>query len=141
MQRFVALAGCPQLVAARPGFAGGWDLAVVRFGRLAGASTMPAGVGSAPYVEALVAAAEAVTPTPGPLGAGGAEEMDRILAWLAEPGTRLVSLDGVWCSPVAGAAGLHEWLAATAGGHEQAHPFSDRRGLRPVHQPVRATAR
>jgi DNA polymerase-3 subunit epsilon len=141
MQRFVALSGCPQLVAARPGFAGGWDLAVVRFGRLAAASTMPGGAASAPYVEALVAAAEAATPGAGPLGAGSAEEMDRILAWLGEPGTRLVSLDGVWCSPAPGAASLNEWLAAAAAGREEAHPFGDRRGLRPVHRPARAAAR
>ena len=34
--------------------------------------------------------------------------MERILAWLAEPGARLVELDGSWCSPAPGAGGLHE---------------------------------
>jgi DNA polymerase-3 subunit epsilon len=140
MQRFLALSACPQLVAARPGFGGGWDLAVIRFGRLAAATTMPAGAASAPYVEAAVATAEAVTPGPGPLAAAGAEEMDRILAWLAEPGARLVSLDGVWCSPAAGAAGLNEWLSAADAHRDAASPFADRRGLRPMHRPARAAA-
>jgi DNA polymerase-3 subunit epsilon len=101
---------------------------------------MPAGATSAPYVEALVATAEAVTPGPGPLAAAGAEEMDQILGWLAEPGTRLVSLDGVWCSPSGGGGRLHEWLAAAEAGRDAASPFADRRGLRPMHRPARAAA-
>jgi DNA polymerase-3 subunit epsilon len=138
MQRLAALAACPQLVAARPGFAGGWDLAIVRHGRLAGASTVPIGAAPTPYIDALVVTAEIVTPGPGPLAAAGAEEMDRILAWLGEPGTRLVSLDGVWCSPAAGAGGLHEWLCAAEASRDAARPFDDRRRLRPVHRPARA---
>jgi DNA polymerase-3 subunit epsilon len=138
MQRFAALAQCTELVAARPGFAGGWDLAVVRHGRLAGASAVPIGLHPMPYVEALVASAEVVTPGAGPLAAAGAEEMDHILAWLNEPGTRLVRLDGTWCSPAAGAGGLYEWLVAADAGRDAARPFEDRRGLRPVHRPARA---
>jgi DNA polymerase-3 subunit epsilon len=138
MQRLAALAACAQLVAARPGFAGGWDLAVVRHGRLAGASTVPVGAAPMPYVDALLSTAEAVTPGPGPLAAAGAEEMDRILAWLGQPGARLVALDGVWCSPAAGAGGLHEWLVAADAGRDAARPLEDRRGLRPVHRPARA---
>jgi DNA polymerase-3 subunit epsilon len=138
MQRYAALAACAELLAAKPGFAGGWDLAVVRHGRLAGATTMPAGVPAAPYVEALVAAAESVTPGPGPLAAATAEEMDRILAWLDEPGARLVRLDGQWSCPATGAAGLHHWLAAAEAGRDSVSPFEDRRRLRPVHQPARA---
>jgi DNA polymerase III subunit epsilon len=138
MQRFSALAACPQVVAARPGFSGGWDIAVVRYGRLAGATTVPVGASPTPYVAALVATAEVVTPGPGPLAAAGAEEMDRILAWLGEPGARLVCLDGVWCSPAAGAGGLHEWLVAADASRDAARPFDDRRELRPIHRPARA---
>jgi DNA polymerase-3 subunit epsilon len=138
MQRLSALAACRQLVAARPGFAAGWDLAVIRHGRLAGATTMPSGVAAAPYVDALVAAAEVVTPSIGPLAAASAEEMDHILTWLDGPGTRLVALDGLWCSPAAGAGRMHAWLAAATAGREPATPFGDRRGLRPVHRPARA---
>jgi DNA polymerase-3 subunit epsilon len=138
MQRLAALAACPQLVAARPGFAGGWDLAVIRFGRLAGAATVPAGIAPMPHVEALVATAESVTAGPGPLAAATAEEMEQILGWLAGPGARLVEVDGTWCSPATGAGGLHEWLAAAEQGRQAARPFDDRRGLRPMHRPARA---
>jgi DNA polymerase-3 subunit epsilon len=138
MQRLTALSACPQLVAARPGFSGGWDLAVVRFGRLAGASSVPTGVSPMPAIDALVATAEIVTPGIGPLATASAEEMDQILAWLAGPGARLVSIDGTWCSPAAGAGGLHEWLVAADAGRDAARPFDDRRALRPMHRPARA---
>jgi DNA polymerase-3 subunit epsilon len=91
-----------------------------------------------PAVEALVAAAEVVTPRPGPLGAASAEETDHILTWLGGPGARLVSLDGAWCSPANGAARDHDWLEVADASRASARPFEDRRGLRPVHQPARA---
>jgi DNA polymerase-3 subunit epsilon len=137
MQRLAALAGCPQLVAARPGFAGGWDLAVVRFGRLAGASRVPAGARPTPYVEALIATAEQVSAGIGPVAAATAEEIEHVLAWLAGPGARLIELDGTWCSPADGAGRLNEWLLAAEAGREAAAPFDDRRGLRPIHRPAR----
>ena len=138
MQRLAALSAISQLVAARPGFTGGWDLAVIRHGRLAGASRVPINAAPMPYVDALVATAETVTPGPGPLAAASAEEMDRIIAWLSEPGARLVALDGEWCSPANGAGGLNEWLRDVDIRRESARPLDDRRGLRPIHRPARA---
>jgi DNA polymerase-3 subunit epsilon len=138
MQRLAALSSCRELVAARPRFDGGWDLAVVRHGRLVAAGVAPSGAAPRPYIDALVATADAVTPGPGPTPAATAEEMDCILRWLAEPGARLVELDGTWVSPVPGAAGLLSWLASADAGRDAARPFDDRRGLRPVHQPARA---
>jgi DNA polymerase-3 subunit epsilon len=143
MQRLAGLASCRQLVAARPGFGGGWELAVVRYGRLAGASTVPVGAAPAPYIQAVVATSETVTPAPGPLGvhplgAATAEEIGQILKWLGEPGARLVALDGEWSSPVDGAGRLRHWLDAAEEGRAAARPFDDRRSLRPVHRPARA---
>jgi DNA polymerase-3 subunit epsilon len=138
MQRLSALATCAELVAARPGFAGGWDLVVVRHGRLAGASYAPRGAAPRPYVDALVATAEVVTGGAGPTPAASAEEMDCILRWLNAPGTRLVSLDGTWCSPADGAAALLDWVSAAESGRDAARPLDDRRGLRPLHRPARA---
>src|SRR4051794_10280292 len=138
MQRLAALAACRQLVAARPRFDGGWDLVVVRHGRLAGAGVAPKGAAPRPYVDALVATAATVMPGAGPTPAASAEEMDCVLRWLNEPGTRLVELDGEWCSPARGAGGLGEWLAAIEAGRERSRPFDDRRGLRPVTRPARA---
>jgi DNA polymerase-3 subunit epsilon len=138
MQRLAALSACRELVAARPRFDGGWDLVVVRHGRLAAAGVAPAGAAPRPYVDALVTTAEAVAGGIGPTPAATAEEMDCILKWLAEPGTRLVELHGEWASPARGAGGLIDWLASAEAGREAAGPFDDRRGLRPVHRPARA---
>jgi DNA polymerase III subunit epsilon len=138
LQRLAALAACAELVAAQPRFDGGWDLVVVRRGRLAAAGVAPPGAAPRPYLEALVATAETMAAGAGPTPAATAEEMDCILRWLAETGTRLVELDGSWCSPAFGAGGLGDWMAAAASGRDAAGPFDDRRGLRPVHRPHRA---
>ena len=137
LQRLAALASCEELVAAQRRFDGGWDLAVVRHGRLAGATVAPVGAHPGPFIEALMATAETVVAGPGPTPAATAEEMDSILRWLGEDGTRLVSLTGEWVSPARGAGGMTSWLDSVGAGREAARPFDDRRGLRPVHQPHR----
>ncbi|WP_433325610.1 DEDD exonuclease domain-containing protein [Spirillospora sp. CA-294931] len=118
-QRLAALAGCAQVVAARPAFDGGWELAVVRYGRLAAAGMVPARAHPRPYVDALIATAETVLPgapaAPGTVpavpGAGaGAEEMECVLRWLDTPGARLVEVDGVWSCPAHGAESLRQWI-------------------------------
>jgi DNA polymerase-3 subunit epsilon len=138
MQRLAGLAQIPQVVAAHPGFKGGWELAVIRYGALAGATSVPPGIAPRPYIDAVVAAAQTVTPAPGPLGAAGAEEIQQILRWLAEPGSRLVSIDGQWSSPADGAGRLQHWLDSADAGRSAARPFDDRRRLRPVARPARA---
>jgi len=106
MQRLAALTGLAELVAARPSATGGWELAVVRHGRLAGASTTPGRTDPRPFVRALVATAETVRPGPGPTPCASAEETERIERWLGGPGVRLVHLDGEWSWPATGAARL-----------------------------------
>jgi len=103
MQRLVSLTRIPQLVAAAPAFEGGWEIHVVRHGRLAAAGVMPRGAHPTPYVEALVASAETVVPGPGPTPAATAEETECILRWLETPGVRLAQADGGWSLPVHGA--------------------------------------
>jgi DNA polymerase-3 subunit epsilon len=137
MQRLAALSRCVQLVAARPGPDGGWELAVVRYGRLAGSTSVPRGVPPRPHAEALVATAETVRPGPGPVPAASAEEIECVLRWLEQPGTRLVDIDGSWCSPAFGASGLRAWIEAAYDPGGTAAPSEDRRGLRPMHQPAR----
>lgn len=108
-QRLAALSECAQLVAGRPGGrwpgaeVGAWELAVVRYGRLAAAGYLPRGAHPEPYVDALVATAETVRPGPGVTGAALAEEMECVLRWLESPGVRLVRLDGTWSMPAYGA--------------------------------------
>ncbi|MGI8536526.1 MAG: DEDD exonuclease domain-containing protein [Mycobacteriales bacterium] len=140
LQRLSALTGVRQLVAARPTADLGWELAVVRSGRLAAAGTIPRGAHPAPYVEALVATAETVPTGPGPLPAATAEEVECVLRWLELPGSRLVRLDGTWASPAYGAGGRRAWLEAAQDARAAVRPFDDRRALRPVARPARGYA-
>lgn len=57
-----------------------------------------------PYVDALVAAGERVTPPAPPSTAASAEESTLVLRWLEQPGVRLVQLDGEWSQPIHGAS-------------------------------------
>jgi DNA polymerase III subunit epsilon len=131
-QRLAGLAECQLLVAAGPADGGGWELSVVRFGRLAAAGRVPLGADPRPYVEDLVGGAEAVEAGPGPTGAATAEEMECILRWLATPGSRLVRLEGRWCSPAYGAGGLTHRFPAPA-----VASLAPQRRLRPRHRPAR----
>jgi DNA polymerase-3 subunit epsilon len=139
LQRLSALTAVPQLVAARPTPDLGWELAVVRRGRLVAAGTVPRGAHPGPYVQALVDSAETVLPGPGPLPAATAEEVECVLRWLEREGTRLVRLDGVLACPARGAGGHRGWLEAAQEARNAARPFDDARGLRPVARPARAT--
>ncbi|HZB33566.1 MAG TPA: DEDD exonuclease domain-containing protein [Streptosporangiaceae bacterium] len=110
-QRLTALIRCGRLVAARPAFAGGWELSVVQHGRLVAAGTIPPGAHPQPYVDALVATAETVVAGSGPLPfQASAEEMDCVLRWLDSPGVRLVDIDQGWTCPISGAEGMREWI-------------------------------
>ncbi|WP_245929059.1 DEDD exonuclease domain-containing protein [Murinocardiopsis flavida] len=102
VQRLSALAALPHLVAARRA-ANGWELCVVRHGRLAGSGLMAPGADPHAYLRALVATAETVGPGHGPTPRARAEEMECVLRWLDTPGTRLVELDGDWTCPTNGA--------------------------------------
>ncbi|MDP9407403.1 MAG: endonuclease, partial [Actinomycetota bacterium] len=93
--------------------------------------------------DALLATAETVpapAPGAGPTPCATAEESEVVLRWLERPGTRLVEVEGEWCSPAGGAGRLREWLDVAEQGREAATPFDDRRGLRPVARPHRALA-
>jgi DNA polymerase-3 subunit epsilon len=109
-QRLSSLAGIAQLVAARPAFDGGWELHVVRHGRLAAAGTVPPHAHPMPYVEALVATAETVRPGPGAAPRASAEEMECVLRWLDSPGVRLVEVDGTWSCPAHGAESVRRFI-------------------------------
>jgi DNA polymerase III subunit epsilon len=103
MQRLASVTGLAELVAARPSATGGWELAVVRHGRLAAAGTSPPRVHPQPTLDALLATAETVRPGPGPTPCASPEETERILGWLDRPETRLVRVDVGWASPADGA--------------------------------------
>ncbi|MGH8890809.1 MAG: DEDD exonuclease domain-containing protein [Acidothermaceae bacterium] len=137
-QRLRALADCEQLVAAKPTETGGYAVVVVRHGRLAATSTIPRGAAPRPYVDALIATAETVSRVgAGPTACATGEEIECVLRWLESPGTRLVEVTGSWCCPAFGAGGQRALLELALLAVDDADPFGDRRGLRPVHQPAR----
>ena len=108
-QRLTALAGLAEVVGARPDGSGGWELAVVRHGRLAAAGVARRGVPPMPVVEALRAGATTVLPGPGPLHGAAAEEVRLLHRWLTGDGSRLVLCDRPWEEPARGAGGWAEW--------------------------------
>jgi len=125
MQRLRSLTTISQMVAASPAFDGGWDIHVVRYGRLAAAGVMPRGAHPTPYVDALVATAETVTPGPGPTPAASAEETECVLRWLDSPGVRLVQVDGTWSVPAYGAGRLRDRIERA---YQGLHPHQPREG-------------
>lgn len=116
-QRARALAALPELVAAAPDGAGGWQLAVIRYGRLAAAGCAAPGVPPMPVVDAITLGAQAVLPEPAPLAGALVEETGLIARWLACPDVRIVRVvpgaaatDG-WASPLGSAGPWTPWAA------------------------------
>lgn len=112
-QRLAAVARIAELVAAHPDGAGGWEFAVIRFGRLAGAGTAARGVAPMPVVERIVAAAETVVCDGdlSPLRGGSPEEVGLVARWLARPGVRIVRTSEGYYEPVHGAGAWQAWVA------------------------------
>lgn len=104
MQRLISLTRIPELVAARPALDGGWELALVRYGRLAGAGVCPPGTHPRMTIDIIRATAETVPPGHGPAPNASAAESERILSWLEQPDTRLVETATGWAFPARGAA-------------------------------------
>jgi DNA polymerase-3 subunit epsilon len=136
-QRISPLANSAEIVAARPAPPGGWEIICVRFGRLAGTTVTPRGGDPRVFVEALVASAENVGPSPRP--AASAEETEKILRWLDSPGVRMVAIEGEWTCPVHGAGAARDTLDAdptayrdVAGFDEPSDPGLRHRPLAPA---------
>lgn len=106
-QHLAALARVAELVGARPDGRGGWEVAVLRHGRLAAAGVAPRGTPPMPVVDALRLGATTVLTGPGPLLGAPHEEVRLLHRWLATGGTRLVH--GEWAEPARGAAPWGGW--------------------------------
>jgi DNA polymerase-3 subunit epsilon len=132
MQRLRGLTSIGQVIAARRDERNGYEIHVIRAGRLVAAGTSPPGAHPGPTIAALVASAETVmSGRPGPLPAAEAEEVECILRWLEQPGVRLVEMSGPWTCPVRGAGGQETWVESAQAARTAADPFVDRRHLRP----------
>ncbi len=135
MQRLAALQAVAELVAARPDGEGGWELSVVRSGRLAAAGHARRGVPPWPMVDALRATADVVDAAHVPL----AEETECVLAWLEQDGARLVLATEPWAMPAYGAGRLRGYLAHSRDGRARSagDPLADRRRLPMAARPAR----
>ncbi|RBY82610.1 DEDD exnuclease domain-containing protein [Geodermatophilus sp. TF02-6] len=138
-QRLETLAAVPELVLARPDGEGGWQLSVVRRGRLAAAGCAPRGVSVRASLEGLVATAET------PLGpddelAASVDETELVLRWMEKPGTRLVQVSGTLACPAPGTGGYTAFLDRVAAGRAVRDPFADDRPLGTRARPERVSA-
>ena len=100
LHRVAAIARCAQIVAAAPSEDGGWEIHVIRWGRLAGAAWARPGEIAQAVARSAVLAAETVTRPPEPLPACTIEETERVGDWLERAGVRIIELDGDWYWPV-----------------------------------------
>jgi DNA polymerase-3 subunit epsilon len=129
-QRAAGLTRIEELIAAGPDGSGGWELIVVRHGRLASSDVAPCGTPPMPVVEAMAATADLPPTGSGPLRGVLAEEVDCVLRWLERPGVRLVRATEGWHSPARGAGGRRWLIDAGAQARAAADPVGDRRSLR-----------
>ena len=111
-QRLGAFAAIAELIAAQPDGSGGWNLVVIRHGRMVAAGRARRGIDPMPVIDLLQASAEVVVAGPGPLPAASAEETTTLLRWVEQPGTRLVRSTTPWSSPVRGAGRWRPFMAA-----------------------------
>ncbi|AZG43668.1 DEDD exonuclease domain-containing protein [Gordonia insulae] len=108
-QRLAALCRIAELVVARPDQDRGWELAVIRHGRLASAGVARRGVAPMPVAATLVAAAETVVADDGPLLGAAPEEAGLLYRWVTEPGARIVSASEPFALPGACAERWSAW--------------------------------
>ncbi|MDM7831408.1 DEDD exonuclease domain-containing protein [Cellulomonas edaphi] len=99
-QRMDPLARCSELVAAGRLPDGGWELVLVRHGRLAATARVDRRTDPRPVIATLRATAEHVPAPVAPAPAAHPEETDLVLAWLEQPGVRLVEVVGTFAYPV-----------------------------------------
>jgi DNA polymerase III subunit epsilon len=134
--RLAMLAGAAEVVAARPTPDHGWEIHVLRHGRLAGAGIAPPGHDPRPVVDALTATAEHVEPSFLPSPAGLTEETHEVLAWLDSDGVRLVRTDAGLELPVHCGGELVDRLAAARQASQRNLIGDDYRATAPGGRPL-----
>ena len=95
-QRLRSLTGSEEIIAAKLHI-DGWEVHIVRFGRLAAAGIMAPGADAHAWVNALAHTAETVSAGFGPVPAATAHETECVLRWMTSDGVRIVR--GEWQTP------------------------------------------
>lgn len=122
-QRLRTLTALPELIAAAPDGAGGYQLAVIRHGQLAAAGNAGRGIPPMPVVDAIQAGAQTVVPARAPLRGALVEETALITRWLTTAGVRIVRVAAAaggehctttcgWASPLRSAGAWAAWAAS-----------------------------
>ncbi len=99
-QRLRAITQEPEIIASEPTDAG-WNVHVIRFGRLAAAGFLDRDSDPELWLSQLVALAETVEPGFGPAPAALVEETEIIARWLESDGVRLIRGSWVWPATMA----------------------------------------
>ncbi len=118
--RVASLAACPQIVAAYKA-PEGWEIHVIRYGRLAGSGLARSGEVPQAVSRAVEATAETVTEPIPPQPAATVEETQRIAAWLERPGVRLIDIQGDWAWPIAIGVSAASVPSTVLGGSHDSH--------------------
>lgn len=119
-ERIGPLRRAAQILAGRRASGGGWEIVLLRYGRLAGTAVSPPGRPPMPVVDSLRTGGEHVQDTPDLAGPASDEETALLADWLEQPGVRLIETtmageDGTgWALPLAGASAYWSHYA----GHE-----------------------
>ncbi|MGY1724716.1 DEDD exonuclease domain-containing protein [Blastococcus sp. SYSU DS0533] len=127
-QRLASLAAVPELVLARPDGQGGWELSVVRYGRLTAAGNAPRGTTVRSVLRDLLVTAETV-PGADAEQPTSVDETELVLRWLEKPGTRLVQVTGTLACAAPGTGAYSGFLARVEAGRDAHDPFADGRSL------------
>lgn len=106
LHRLQAISRCSQIVAAQwiasPAPNPGWQIHVIRYGKLAAAACAAPGSDPIEVANRAVQLAEVVWATPHDMPSASVEEAELIARWLETPGVRLIDIDGEWSMPVHG---------------------------------------
>ncbi|THV38730.1 DEDD exonuclease domain-containing protein [Glycomyces buryatensis] len=108
-QRVRGLVAAGEIVAAGRARGGGWEVALIRHGTLAGATRTPPRADPMPHIERLRATARSVEPVADVVDAAHAAEARLLLDWLSRDEVRLVDVDQPWACPLDGA---ERWTGA-----------------------------
>jgi DNA polymerase-3 subunit epsilon len=99
----LALAEVRRVVAARPRFAGGWDVAWIAHGLLEATAVLPRGADVPAGDGGRVPAVRLAVPPGSPAAAAARDaETACLLDWLESAGVRLIEVHGTWSVPVPG---------------------------------------
>jgi DNA polymerase III subunit epsilon len=98
-----SLVAAGEIVAAGRAKGGGWEIAVIRHGLLAGAARTPPRADPMPHIAKLRETSRVVAPVDDVTDAAHAAETRLLLEWLARPDVRLVMVEHAWASRLDGA--------------------------------------